>query len=169
MAGHSGALDGDDRGAAAMKGFRPFWRRAEGSVAVEAGLVLPVLLLLVVGTFELGRIFWTHNTMLLAVEEAGRYAMTYRHGSAVTCAAQQQTENCPSPSDTALANCSAARAQQILFAYQNPEIRVSASEDTTTSPSSITVCASYSFEFIAPRLLPYGPLNLTSRVTVPLI
>jgi Flp pilus assembly protein TadG len=149
---------------------RGFWRGAEeGSAAVEAGVVMPVLLLLVVGSFELGHVFWTHNTMLLAVEEAGRYAMTYRHGSAATCAAQSQAVNCPAPSDTALANCSASRAEQIMSAYQAPNINVSASEDTTTSPSTITVCASYSFEFIASRLLPYGPLNLTSRVTVPLI
>jgi chorismate synthase len=36
-------------------------------------------------------------------------------------------------------------------------------------PGTITVCANYSFDFIAPQLLPFGPLNLTRQVTVPMI
>jgi hypothetical protein len=46
---------------------------------------MSVLLLLIVGSVEFGRAFWTYNTMLLAVEEAGRYAMTYNHGAMLTC------------------------------------------------------------------------------------
>ena len=141
----------------------------EGAAAVEAGLIMSVLLLLVVGSVEFGRAFWTYNTMLLAVEEAGRYAMTYNHGLALTCSGQSQASYCPTLSNTPLANCAALRAQQVLSAYQAPNIGVSVIEDTTSSPTTITVCASYSFDFIAPQLLPYGPLNLTSRVTVPLI
>jgi Flp pilus assembly protein TadG len=153
-----------------MTGIGPAWRSAEeGSAAVEAGVVMSVLLLLVVGSMEFGRAFWTHNTMLLAVEEASRYAMTYGHGSAPTCAAQNPAANCSPPSNTPVANCAASRAQQILSAYQLSNIGVSVSEDTSTLPSTITVCANYSFDFIAPRLLPYGPLNLRSQVTVPLI
>jgi Flp pilus assembly protein TadG len=140
-----------------------------GSAAAEAGIVMSVLLLLVAGSMEFGRAFWTRNTMQLAVEEAGRYAMTYRYEAAPTCPAQSQAANCPSPSDTRVANCSASRAQQILSAYRLSNIGVSVTEDTTTSPSTVTVCASYSFEFIAPALLPYGPLLLASKLTVPLI
>ena len=33
--------------------------------------------------------------------------------------------------------------------------------------STITICASYSFDFVAPHLLPYGALNLTRQITVP--
>jgi hypothetical protein len=56
-----------------------------------------------------------------------------------------------------------------LSAYQAPYIGVSVEEDTTSTPATVTICASYSFDFIAPRFLPFGPLDLTSRVTVPLI
>src|SRR5262245_26132826 len=42
----------------------------EGSVAVEAGLILPTLLLFVIGSIEAGRALWTYQTMVLAVEEA---------------------------------------------------------------------------------------------------
>jgi Flp pilus assembly protein TadG len=87
-----------------MTGIGPAWRSAEeGSAAVEAGVVMSVLLLLVVGSMEFGRAFWTHNTMLLAVEEASRYAMTYGHGSAQTCAAQNPAANCSPPSNTPVA------------------------------------------------------------------
>jgi Flp pilus assembly protein TadG len=141
----------------------------EGSAAAEAGVIMSVLLLLIVGSIEFGRALWTYNTMLFAVEEAGRYAMTYNHGAALTCKPQSQASNCPTLSNTPLADCAASRAQQVLSAYQAPNIGVSVREDTTSFPTTITVCASYSLEFIAPQLLPYGPLNLTSRVTVPLI
>ncbi len=140
-----------------------------GAAAVEGALTISVVLLLIIGSAEFARAFWTYNTMLLAVEEAGRYAMVYRHGLPMSCQAQSAASHCLAPSNTALANCSAARAQQVLSAYHAPDIGISVEEDTTSSPTTVTVCASYSFDFIAPRLLPYGPLNLTSRVTVPLI
>ena len=153
-----------------MSGGRPSRHGGEeGAAAAEAGLIMSVLLLLVVGSVEFGRAFWTYNTMLLAVEEAGRYAMTYNHGVASTCKPQSQASYCPTLSNTPLADCAAARAQQVLSAYQAPNIGVSVREDITSFPTTVTVCASYSLDFIAPRLLPYGPLNLTSKVTVPLI
>jgi Flp pilus assembly protein TadG len=146
------------------------WRSAEeGAAAVEASVLMSVLFLLIVGSMECGRAFWIHNTMLFAVEEAGRYAMTYKHAATVTCPAQSQADNCPRQSDTPIANCSAARARQVLSDYQVPNISVSVSEDATTLPATVTVCASYSFDFIAPQVLPYGALNFTSQVIVPLI
>ena len=147
-----------------------FWRGAEdGAVAVEAGLVVGVLLLIVVGSIEFGRGFWAYNTMVLAVEEAGRYAMVHSRGAAGICPAQVPAGHCPEPSDTPLANCSAARARDVLLSYRVVNIDISAHEDAMSSPKTITICASSSFGFIAPQLLPYGPLDLTSRVTVPLI
>lgn len=153
-----------------MNGNTPSWRGAEeGAAAVEAGLIISVLLLLIVGSVELGRAFWTYNTMLLAVEDAGRYAMVHNHAPPTTCKAQSQAPGCPVLSNTPLANCVASHARQVLSAFQAPNVAVSAEQDTTTFPNTVTVCGSYSFGFIAPGLLRYGPLNLTSRVTVPLI
>ena len=141
----------------------------EGATAVEAGVIMSVLLLLIVGSVEFGRAFWTYNTMLLAVEEAARYAMVYNHGPPGTCIAQSQASQCPTLSNTPLANCSAQRVQEVMSAYQAPNIGVSVKEDTAVSPATMTICGSYSFGFLTPRLLPYGPLTLTSQVTVPLI
>lgn len=61
-----------------MSRERPSLRRAEdGAVGVEAAVTMLVLMFLIVGTVQFGLVFWNWNTMLLAVEEAGRYAMLY--------------------------------------------------------------------------------------------
>ena len=140
-----------------------------GSAAVEAALIMSALLLAVVGSVETARALWTYNTMLIAVEEAGRYAMMYNHRPPAICVTQTQAAQCPALSNTPLANCSAWYAQQVLAGYRTPSIGVSVAVDSTTSPATVTICASHSFEFIAPHLLPYGPLDLRSSVTVPLI
>ena len=140
-----------------------------GSAAVEAALIMSALLLGVVSAVETTRALWTYNTMLIAVEQAGRYAMMYNHRPPAVCVAQTQASQCPALSDTPLANCTAWYAQQVLAAYRTLPIGVSVAVDTTTSPATVTICASHSFEFIAPHLLPYGPLDLMSSVTVPTI
>src|SRR6202047_4096826 len=109
-----------------MNGGRPFgYCKEEGSAAIEASVIMSVLLLLIVGSVEIGRAFWTYNTMLLRVGEAGRYAMTYNHGAMLTCKPQSQASYCPTLSNTPLADCAATRAQQILSAYQARKIGVS--------------------------------------------
>jgi Flp pilus assembly protein TadG len=140
-----------------------------GAAAVEAARIMSVLLLAVVGGGETARALWTYDTMLMAVEQAGRYAMMYNHRPPAICMTQTQASHCPALSNTPLANCSAWYAQQILAAYRVAAVAVSVSVDTTTSPGTITICASHSFDFIAPQLLSYGPLDLISSVTVPVI
>ena len=137
-----------------------------GSAAVEAAFIMSALLLAVVGGVEFARALWVYNTMLIAIEQAGRFAMAYNHRPPTTCMAQTQALRCPPFSDTPLANCSAGYAQQVLTAYRAPPVAVSVSVDAAASPPTITVCASQSFDFIAPQLLPFGPSQFTSRVTV---
>lgn len=153
-----------------MKPGTPSWRRSEnGAAAVEAGLILAVLLLGIVGSIEFGRAFWTYNTMILAVEKAGRYAMLNPSGTVELCQAQVSAGTCPEPSDTPLANCSAARVREVLFSYRVENIAVTAREDAISMPKTMTICASSSFGFLTPQLLPYGSLDLSSRITVPLL
>lgn len=45
-----------------------------GSMALEYGLLLPVLLLLVFGTMDVGRLIWTYTTLHRAVEASARCA-----------------------------------------------------------------------------------------------
>ena len=140
-----------------------------GTAAVEAVLIMSVLLSAIIGGIETARAFWTYNTMVMAVEQAGRYAMMYKHRPPAICMPQTQASQCPALSNTPLANCTAWYAQQMLAAYRAPAVVVSVAIDTATSPATIAICASYSFAFIASQLLPYGPLDLMSSVTVPMI
>jgi len=68
---------------------RPRRGSDEGAVAVEGALLLPVFFLLLLGVIEFGAVFWQWNTMLLAVEQAGRYVMVNNASCDVTCAETQ--------------------------------------------------------------------------------
>jgi hypothetical protein len=50
--------------------------RSRGISLVETALAIPLLLLLVFGTVDLGRILFGHLTLQHAVREAGRFAVT---------------------------------------------------------------------------------------------
>lgn len=54
-------------------------RGSHGSGLVEFALVLPLLLSLIFGIFEFGRLSFSHLTARHAVAEATRYAVTGRH------------------------------------------------------------------------------------------
>ena len=133
--------------------------KEEGSVAVEAGLILPTLLLFVIGSIEAGRALWTYQTMVLAVEEAGRYAMVYAASPSLLT-----TASCPSGT-VDLLDCTQARANTYLSNYGTPNVNVTATQDT----SNMTITATYAFNFVTPLLLPFGPINLSSQVIVPKI
>jgi Flp pilus assembly protein TadG len=140
-----------------------------GAAAVEFAIVLPLLLLLLVGSVELGRVMWTYNTMLSGVEEGARYVLVHARSSAPlpSCDAQSAAAACPAPSGTPLANCAASQVQDVLQSYQASGIGVSVREDASSSPPAVTLCASYLFDFIAPAILPPGSINLNIKVTVP--
>jgi Flp pilus assembly protein TadG len=128
-------------------------RQDEGTAAVEAAFIAPVLFLAILGMVEFGTALWQWNTMLLAVEQAGRYAMVH--------------SNDPTPCDT---SCAQTQMQAILPAASvctTPtagQICVSASTSAGT-PSTMTLTAAYNFNLLAL----FGPFTITSQGTVPLI
>ena len=146
-----------------MRQSRPLRRgKEEGSAAIEAAIVLPVLLLAVIGSVEFGRGLWTYHTMLLAVEEAGRYAMVYAASPTLLTSA-----SCPNVTTVSLANCAKAKADAYLAAYGGTGISISPPSEDASTPKNLTITDTYTFNFITPILLPFGPINLTSRVVVP--
>lgn len=60
--------------------MRPARREDGGTAIVEFSLLLPVLLLLVLGLFDVARAVWQENTLAYAAREGTRYAIV--HGSA---------------------------------------------------------------------------------------
>ena len=75
----------------------------EGSVAVEAAVTLAAVLFLLLGVVQFGLAFFAWNTMLLAAEEAGRYAMLYN---------PVNYPRCPPGCAATLANCARTWANQ---------------------------------------------------------
>jgi Flp pilus assembly protein TadG len=145
-----------------------FRRRSseEGAVAVETALVLTTLLLLIFGIIEFGTAFWTYNTMVLAIEEAGRYAMVYNPGN---YPGGPTAASCPDVATITLANCTVARANNVLSDYARSSVSVSCTAGCTGTPATMTIQGTYAVSFVTPNLLPYGTINLQSQLTVPLI
>lgn len=62
-------------------------RRDEGQALVEFALVIPVLLMLILGLFDVARAVWQENTLAYAAREGTRFAIV--HGSASDSPATQ--------------------------------------------------------------------------------
>jgi hypothetical protein len=132
--------------------IRHRWARRgcdEGSVAVEAAITLSLLLFLIFGGIQFGLAYFAWNTMLLAAEEAGRYAMLYNPTSFPS--------GPPGCADT-LANCAVSWANQ-NFGNVFP---VTWGTDANNCPSGMTFTVSYPINIII-------PITLTRYVCVPLI
>ena len=114
-----------------------------GSVAVEMAVVLPLVLLVVVGLMEVGRLLWTQATLDYAVEAAARCAVV----NSVTCGSTAQTQ---------------------AYAVDRA-VGLSLSPSTftvTTTSCGLHVSASMPVELIAPGLLPYE-ITLTAAACYP--
>ncbi len=115
-------------------------RRA--STTVEFAILLPVMLGFMFGIIEFGRAMWIKQTLQYAVESASRTALA----------------------DATLgAGAISGAVSAALLGLQglNPVITV------TSSPTQITVAASYNFTFLVPNLLPFGPITLTAQSNLP--
>ncbi len=60
----------------------PAGRDDDGQSLVEFALVLPVILLIVTGLFDVGRAIFQENTLAYAAREGTRYAIVHGSGSA---------------------------------------------------------------------------------------
>ena len=58
-------------------------RKQKGQSLVEFALVVPFLLLVAVGTIEIGRAYFTYNTLSKAVREGARYMSGHAYDSAL--------------------------------------------------------------------------------------
>jgi len=121
-------------------------RGDEGAAAVEAALVLPVLFLFILGIVQFGMALWQWNTMLLAVEQAGRYVMINNSSCGVSCAESQM--------QAVLSGAS------VCTTPTSGQMCVSAS----TTASTMTLSAAYNFNPVAF----FQPFTITSQGTVPL-
>ena len=114
-----------------------------GSVAVEYGLVLPVLLLFVLGIMDSGRLLWTYATLNRAAEAAARCAAV----NPVTCGTAAQIQS-----------------YAVGQAYG---LSISTAAFTPTAAAcGSRVAATYSFQFIIPWIGPIQPYGPSNRLTL---
>ncbi len=111
---------------------RPFWRDAKsqrGSVALEYGIILPVLFLFIFGTIDMGRLILAAATLSRAVEASARCGVV--NASA----------------------CSTANLIQQDAVSEAWALTVTTSNFTIATQScGLSVSASYSFTFFTPGL-----------------
>ena len=67
---------------------RNLFKRENGTQMIEFAIVFPVLLLLFAGTTELGRLFYTYNSLAKATRSGARYLSTVQNVSTSTTAAK---------------------------------------------------------------------------------
>jgi Flp pilus assembly protein TadG len=146
-----------------MAAFLKHWKHPrrrwdEGATAVEAALILPVFFLMIFGIIEFGTVFWQWNTMLLAVEQAGRYAMVNNASCDMSCAESQMKAILTSASSSC--SGSPAAGQICVSAVcSNPSTCT-----PTTSSTTMTLTAAYGYNIFGLA----GPYTISSQGTVPL-
>jgi Flp pilus assembly protein TadG len=135
----------------------------EGATAVETAIVISALCTLIIGILEFGMVFWQWHTMLLAVEQTGRYAMINNMSITATAAEQQM-------SLVISGTASGTPACMLTGATINPptagNICVYATTATGTSPdpNTILLTAVYAYNILGIS----GMLTLTSQGVFPL-
>jgi len=127
-----------------------------GAAAVEAALVLPVLFLFIFCIVEFGRVAWQWNTMLLAVEQAGRWAMINNADTNLVSDVESQMKKVL---PTAAVCTTPTPDQMCVSVTCNPT-----SCTSTTSTPTLTLTAAYNFNPVAF----FSPFTITSQGTVPL-
>jgi hypothetical protein len=146
MAGDADDIGGGNDASCPMRLSGVFQREEKGSVALEAAIAMSTLLFLILGGIEFSQAYFMWNTMLLAAEEAGRYAMLFH-----------KFPNSPPGCADTLANCAVDWANQNMG---NNMVRCT-SGCNGTQPT-ITFNATYTFSYIT-------PITLTRSVTVPVL
>jgi Flp pilus assembly protein TadG len=122
---------------------RALWRGDGGNTIVEFAYIFPVLMTMLFGVFEFGRLLYTQSVLSYAVQEAARCGSV-------------DINSCGSASATQ--SYAVSRASPLTFAT---------SVFTVSKPNcGSQVSASYPFNFIVPRLLPYT-ITLSARACVP--
>jgi Flp pilus assembly protein TadG len=142
------------------------WRhqkRDSGQDLVEYAIVFPVLMLMLLGVFDFGRIIYSHNAISNLAREGARFAVVPARRDDV----QDVTENCPGNNPIVQDVCSRALALP-------GTLTVTISQEDATGqpdPDVVYVEVAYSGAFLTGLIRemasPYGgPLTLRAAATM---
>lgn len=155
-----------------MRPFLELFRRVDGATAVETALALVVAFPFMIGMVEFARAYWHLNSLELAAARGARYAMINSKNLTLTaCAAPAPAPaitGCSAVYPVTLPNCAAYQTSRKLIGFRASSVSIAIS-CTGSPPTIMSVTTTSTFDFIASRLFPYGPITLRGTATVPLL
>jgi Flp pilus assembly protein TadG len=136
----------------------------QGQALVEMALMLPVLVLLLVGIFDLGRAVWLSNSLAMAVREGTRYGVVHGALSASPAGPGSATYTAPDV-DTAIASSVQRYATGI------PDLTVHASwpDGNANRGSRVVVSASFPFTPVLAQAFLGSALRVTLQSSSTLV
>jgi Flp pilus assembly protein TadG len=138
-----------------LRFFRDHNREERGQSLVEFALLLPLMLLIITGLFDVARAVWQTNTLAYAAREGTRYAIV--HGSNGSPAANP-TRLCSGASPDPVM-CTTIPAVVRAAAIGVPNITVTVQyPDTYTGTSPAVTCADRNCRVIVDAAAPFIPL-----------
>jgi Flp pilus assembly protein TadG len=132
------------------KAARGLLCRHEGTAAVEFGLILPLLMVVLLGIIDYGQVYFTRLTMSNAAREGARVGVTLDAGSAATAAA--------SAAKIYLTNAGlSATVSSTTPSQADPRVTVTVTQDPfiplvgfVPVPAQLTVSATMRWELATP-------------------
>jgi Flp pilus assembly protein TadG len=150
-------------------------RRSRGQSLVEFSLVFPIIVLLIVGFFEIGRAVFALNTIANAARQAVRVATVNQLADVTDCDETRPIED-PYEPHWSLRGCAIAAGAVIGIKTANVSVAYAAPPGTTLTCSSplhvgciASVTVSYNFTVSTPFVnLLIGPIAMSQTSSMPI-
>lgn len=161
-------------------------RSERGQSLVEFALIVPILILLLVGTFDIGHVVWTNDALANASREAARYAIVHGGSDSTACPVgpppieldvPAASADCPYPSPSVQAVKDRAvkwlagvgGTTNVWVCYGDVDVCDADTNETGADNSrgtKVTVTVTTTMGLSAPSMLGLGPFTLTASSTM---
>jgi Flp pilus assembly protein TadG len=140
-------------------------REDRAQALVETALVLPLLLLLLVGLFDVGRAVWLSNTLATAVREGTRYGVVHGALSGAPSGPGSATYTAPDQDTAITANVRSYAAG----VPSNLTVQSTWPDGNANRGSRVVVSASFPFTPVLSQVFLGGGLGITLRSSSTLV
>lgn len=150
-------------------------REARGQSLVEFSLVFPIIVLLIVGFFEIGRAVFAFNTLANAARQAVRVATVNQLPDVTDCDETRPIEDPYEPHWSirgcaiAAANVLGVGASNVSVAYEPPPGTTLSCDPTLHVGCIVTVTVTYDFSVSTPFVsMLIGPIAMSQSSSMPI-